>query len=135
MVKIKLDKRFSIEADKWSWNLVETIPGKKKDRREVTYYPNLAALCLVAIDRQAGDCETLEEIRTLLVKIYDGLKGIKREEIGSAEAALVERGTMWVNGEGFKVSKRYLKIVGGGLVESDDHDAPIDKWDKCEEIG
>ena len=68
---IKFNDRFSYEKDQHCWHLHETYIGKKKgggekEHTRTTYHANLRQICEVIIDRSCGDCESLEEIISLL---------------------------------------------------------------------
>ena len=68
---IKFNDRFSFERDQHCWHLHETYMGKKKgggkkEHTRTTYHANLQQICEVIIDRSCGECESLDEIVSLL---------------------------------------------------------------------
>ena len=75
---IKFNERFSFERGKYDWHLHEHYMGKDKDGNDkentrTTYHATLRQICGVIIDRSCGDCESLEEIKELLVNAQDML--------------------------------------------------------------
>ena len=71
---IKINGKFIIERDGYCWILTESVvkeleKGKNAgDIKEVsrdTYYPNFPQLAATIIERCAGKCETVEELKEL----------------------------------------------------------------------
>ena len=68
---IAVNERFEFERGQYDWHLHELTPSKDKDgnpsvKRKTSYHPNLDQICKVIIDKHCGDCESLQEIRSLL---------------------------------------------------------------------
>lgn len=68
---IVFNERFSFERDTYGWKLHEKREGKDKDGKpkdstKTTYHANLNQVCGAIIDKTIGDCESLEEIKSLL---------------------------------------------------------------------
>lgn len=68
---IKLNDRFSFERDKFNWILYDDTESRDKlDNIKVvtrkSYHGNLTLLCNAVIERSAGECQSMEELKTLL---------------------------------------------------------------------
>ena len=79
---IKITENLSIEPYAHGWMLHKSEDkvhesGKYKGKGYVSiktrYYSNLHQLCNAAIDDQLKGCESMEEIRTLLIDAREGL--------------------------------------------------------------
>ena len=67
---IRLTERHVVERDKYQWLLHESVPGKDKEGNpkvsiRTTYHSTLTQVCSVILDRGAGNCLTVREIRDL----------------------------------------------------------------------
>lgn len=63
--------RFAAHRDTYQWILTEYYEGKDKHgnvktNSRISYHPNLSQVCGKVIDKCMGDCETLEEVISLL---------------------------------------------------------------------
>lgn len=59
---INYNERFSLKPQRFCWELHDATYNK------VTYHNDLLAITKEVIDREAGQCESMEEIRELLLK-------------------------------------------------------------------
>ena len=73
---IKLNENFSCKRDNLQWLLYQKKPKgtnpftgevSKKDSVKTTYHSNMGQCLNVAIDRTLGECESLEEVRKMLL--------------------------------------------------------------------
>ena len=76
---IKINEKFSCERDKYQWVLTETYLGKDKDgnpkaHTRETYHPKLEQVFSHVIDKTCGDCESLEEMKDMLMNAKKVLK-------------------------------------------------------------
>lgn len=77
---IKLNDRFSFDRYTYGWMLHETYIGTDKDGGDkeqvrVTYHGGLDDICGAVIDRSAGDCDSMKELRILLKDAESVLTG------------------------------------------------------------
>ena len=68
---ITFSERFQFEKDNYGWMLHEWRIGKDKDgnpkrHKDTTYHANLEQIFKAIIDKSAGDCESMDEIKGLL---------------------------------------------------------------------
>ena len=68
---ITFNEDFKFERDKYQWLLHHTIDGLDKDKKpkrqtSITYHATLEQICSAIIERSAGECKDLDEIKTLL---------------------------------------------------------------------
>ena len=68
---IVVNDTFEFERDKYCWSLHEWRNGKDKNGNEkrqkrTTYHSNLEQVCSTIIDRSAGDCQSMSELKGLL---------------------------------------------------------------------
>lgn len=78
---IKIDDRFSIKRDKYQWHLQEHYCGKTKsglpkDQFKTTYHSNLSQVLSEIMDRRAGDCQDLSELRLALASFRSEVQNI-----------------------------------------------------------
>lgn len=71
---IKINSNFSIHRDSHQWILTEKrmqimvkgkFAGEEKEVVKETYYPTLPQIANVIIERQGGNCESLEDLKKL----------------------------------------------------------------------
>lgn len=68
---ITFSERFQFERDRYGWMLHEWYEGRSKDKQPkrhmiTTYHANLEQVLSAIIDKSAGDCESIDELRGLL---------------------------------------------------------------------
>lgn len=68
---IKLNEEFYFERDYYQWKLHHWRMGKDKNGNEkrqkyTTYYANLSNVCAAVVDRMAGSCNSMAELRDML---------------------------------------------------------------------
>ena len=68
---IKFNDTYSFERDQYCWHLHEKYMGKDKHKNDkeftrTTYHPSLQFICRHLIDKECGNCESLEQIIELL---------------------------------------------------------------------
>ena len=68
---IKINEEFSIERDQYCWHLMQRYIGKDKHgdnkiQTRVTYHPNMGMLFRAMLEKQAGECETIDQLIDLL---------------------------------------------------------------------
>jgi len=68
---IKYNDRFEFERDKYQWILTENVKAKTKNgddkaKQEKSFHGTLRQVIGAICDREAGNCESLEEIIELL---------------------------------------------------------------------
>lgn len=73
---IKLNEDYEFERDQHCWNLHTWSDGKTKEgdhkrSKKTTYHSTLRQLCNAIIEREAGKCESMEELKRLLVNASD----------------------------------------------------------------
>lgn len=69
---IKINEDFEFERDNHGWQLHQWRDGKSKDgspkrQKKTTYHSNIDQVCAAFIDRSAGDCSSIEELRGMLL--------------------------------------------------------------------
>ena len=73
---IKINDRFSIERDQYNWLLHEWRDGQDKDgnpkkQKSTTYHATIQQVFNAVLDRSAGRCESIEELRDLLKSLKE----------------------------------------------------------------
>lgn len=73
---LKISDKFSAERDVHGWKLYQKIDakdkhGNPKDRIHTTYHPNMMRVCDAVVDREAGLCSDLSELKTMLSTTSD----------------------------------------------------------------
>jgi len=68
---IKFNDTYSMSRDKYGWTLHQKIEGQKNPYK--TYHPNLKQICDWIIDREAGKCESLDELKAMLKEASEGI--------------------------------------------------------------
>lgn len=69
---IKYNDRFEFEKDKYQWILTEFVDskdrktGESKKRAEKSFHGTLRQVMAAICDREAGECDNLLELRTML---------------------------------------------------------------------
>ncbi len=68
---IKFNDTYSFDRDQYCWHLHEKYIGKDKHKNDkeftrTTYHPSLQFICRHLIDKECGNCESLEQIIELL---------------------------------------------------------------------
>ena len=92
---IKINQKFSIYRDKYSWNLVETgaLKVNAKTRKEsrptkVTYHGTFDQVAAAVIDRMAGDCDSVKELHELFkTGVSELVKEMNSHNIPTPKAA------------------------------------------------
>jgi hypothetical protein len=71
--EIKLNDKYTTKRDHYCWHLMEwkdVVSKKDKVKRRAvtrtTYHCTLLQVCSEMIDRELGDCDSLQEIRDML---------------------------------------------------------------------
>lgn len=64
---IEIANKYRLTNDKYQWILSEKRVGRDKNGSEKiqwdkTYYPRLENVCMAILDREAKDCDTVEQI-------------------------------------------------------------------------
>ena len=89
---IKYNETYSFHRDAYCWHLHETKEGKDKDGNpkpstKTTYHASLQQIAGQIIDREAGKCESLDQLIEFLTDVKemltDNLKGkseVKNEQ-------------------------------------------------------
>ena len=71
---IKLNEDYSFEKDPYQWILhswktvVNKKDGSTKRQKKTTFHSNILQVCNEIVNREAGKCESMEELRDLLIK-------------------------------------------------------------------
>lgn len=81
---IIFSERFQFERDKYGWMLHEWYEGRGKDKKPkmhktTTYHANLEQVLSAVIDKSAGDCESVDELRGLLKAMRATSKNASKE--------------------------------------------------------
>ena len=69
---IKYNDRFEFEKDKYQWILTEFVDskdrktGETKKKAEKSFHGTLRQVMSAICDREAGECESLSELRLML---------------------------------------------------------------------
>lgn len=76
---IKINEDFEFERDEYGWRLyqwkdgINKKTGKATRNKSVTYHANIYQICAAVIDRSAGGCQSMEELRDMLSSAEQGL--------------------------------------------------------------
>ena len=84
---IKINEDFEFERDTYGWQLHQYRDGMNKKTGEptrtksTTYHASIYQICAAVIDRSAGGCKSMEDLRQLL---NDAEKGLTEKMEGKA---------------------------------------------------
>ena len=83
---IELNERFTLKRDRLCWILLDTTMGKDKagnpkEHIRQTYHPNFNQIASTIMDRMAGDCESVKDLRVLFNTAVGILTGQMKEKI------------------------------------------------------
>lgn len=74
---IKINERFSIERDTYTWKLHDTTPNKEGSKHatstRTTYPANLKQVCNAVLDKSASGCESIESLISRLDELTSEL--------------------------------------------------------------
>lgn len=78
---IKINEDFEAERDNYCWHLHQWFDSKDKDgnpkrSKRTTYHPNLKQVLDAVLDKQAGKCESLDQLINLLANANQLLEGL-----------------------------------------------------------
>lgn len=79
------DGRYGIKRDQYNWTLMVYRNGKEKFHLR-TYYPTLELACRALLDRECGDCESLQELLELLSSAQSVLSRVLSRQISEISA-------------------------------------------------
>jgi len=79
--------RFTIEQTSDCWILAETHDGKPgkcgkiREQKKNTYHANLRQVAAFMVDRYAGECDSVTQLNTMLVKAANQVEDFMAEMI------------------------------------------------------
>lgn len=79
---MKLTEKYSIKRDKYQWVLEELREGFNPKTKEptltprLTYHSNLQAILKYCLEIEGGNCESIEELITLLTKAHKMIESL-----------------------------------------------------------
>lgn len=89
MVRVKVNERWSFWREKWCWVLVEMVNSEKKKTKEPivveeeTYHRTLEQVCSYIVDKDAGNAESMTEIKKIIKNTAKSLRNLIASKKGA----------------------------------------------------
>lgn len=89
-VKFELSDKYSFFRDEYSWTLethYEGInrQGENQKYSKSTYYAKFPMLCSAILEREAMDCEDIEELKNLFITGVERLAALIKSSLGDID--------------------------------------------------
>jgi hypothetical protein len=85
---IKIDGKYSISRDRYNWILHTTTKGvdeagNDKEKVKKTFHASFPQVCRAILEREAGHCQTVEELKRLFEHAVEKFEHLKEPTFGA----------------------------------------------------
>ena len=72
---MKIIDGYEATRDQYGWTLIQTLAAKRRDgtqstKKKLSYYPNIQQVMSAVIDREAGKCASIVELRDFIERSH-----------------------------------------------------------------